>query len=107
VAEEWFAVRCVFRHGSALADEPRLYEERVTLWRAGSAEEAIAAAEEEARSYCDDLDAEYLGLAQSYALSDVPGNGVEVFSLMRKSVLDVQAYLDAFFDTGTESQRHL
>jgi len=30
--------------------------------------------------------------------------GAEVFSLLRESDLEPDAYLDAFFDTGTERQ---
>ena len=85
-----------------------MYEERVTLWRAPSAEDAIESAEEEARAYCEDLEqAEYLGLAQSYELPDPPEHGREVFSLMRESALNDTRYLDAFFDTGTERQGHI
>jgi hypothetical protein len=48
----------------------------------------------------------YLGLAQVYKISEErPGNGDEVFSLLRESTLDSGAYLDRFFDTGGEHQR--
>ncbi|GIE38008.1 hypothetical protein Alo02nite_09060 [Actinoplanes lobatus] len=47
---------------------------------------------------------EYLGLAQVYSLSDEPGHGAEIFSLLRGSTLEPGAYLDAFFDTGHERQ---
>jgi hypothetical protein len=43
----WFAVRCVFRGTKELT----LYEERVTLWRADSFEDAIERAEAEADEY--------------------------------------------------------
>jgi hypothetical protein len=40
-----------------------------------------------------------------YALSDDPAeSGVEVFSLIRRSKLSPEAYLDRFFDTGAEFQ---
>jgi len=87
----WFAVRCIFRIGGLAAIERTvqgvLYEERVTLWQAGSAEDAIELAE----AQCDEL-------------SDPPAHGAEVFSLMRESELDETAYLDTFFDAGTERQ---
>lgn len=57
--------------------------------------------------YAHLLSVRYLGLAQAYRLADEPGDGAEVFSLVRKSDLDDKAYLDAFFDTGTERQRDL
>ena len=100
----WFAVRCVFRT-AWIGDGPdpaeQLYEERITLWQAGSSEEAIALAEQEAAEYAEDDD-EYLELAQAFELYDDPGHGAEVFSLMRTSPLEPDAYLDTFFDTGTE-----
>ncbi|WP_223246608.1 DUF4288 domain-containing protein [Curtobacterium sp. ER1/6] len=65
---------------------------------------AIARAEDEAARYAVDVDAEYLGLAQAFALVDDPGDGAEVFSLMRDSDLPPDEYLDAFFDTGDERQ---
>lgn len=36
----WFCVRCVFRSGGDSAS--RMYEERLTLWRAEGFDEAIA-----------------------------------------------------------------
>jgi hypothetical protein len=44
------------------------------------------------------------GLVQAYRLFDEPGHGAEVFSLVRKSGLEPQAYLTGFFDTGQERQ---
>ena len=85
----------------------RTYEERVTLWRASSHDEAIERAGTEARDYAAVLaPAEYLGLAQSYHLPEAPADGVEVFSLLRDSDLTPSEYLDAFFDTGGERQQH-
>lgn len=107
---QWYAVRCVFRHRfleELESAEAIVYEERVTLWRAISLDHAIELAEQEAASYAAVMDAgdEYLGLAQAYELADEPGHGSEVFSLLRESDLDREAYLDTFFDTGTERQQ--
>lgn len=105
----WFAVRCVFATGWLPRDEATpIYEERITLWRASSAEEAIERAEIEALEYAGGIDESpdtYLGLAQSYRLVDPPGDGAEVFSLMRESSLAPDDYLGAFFSTGTERQQ--
>ena len=106
MAVEWYAVRCVFRSAWAessegLPPDEHLYEERITLWQASSMEEAFALAEAEAAEYADEED-DYLDLAQAYKLFDEPGHGAEVFSLMRSSELEPDAYLDAFFDTGDE-----
>ena len=100
----WFGVRCVFEHESD--DAEHSYEERVTLWQAGSFDEAIALAEAEATEYAGMLGrTRHLGLAQAYVLADEPGQGAEVFSLIRDSELAPGEYLDAFFDTGTEYQQ--
>lgn len=105
----WFAVRCVFhdRHNTPgghkdLAPGEHAYEERITLWLAPSADEAIELAEQEADQYAAATGTEYTGLAQSYWLEEEPGQGAVVFSLVRKSVLDPDAYVDTFFDTGLE-----
>ena len=107
----WFAVRCLFEKGWLPDDqEDSVYEERITLWRATSVEEAVARAEAEARTYAaaiPDAPDRYLGLAQAFALSDGPADGAEVFSLLRGSTLPAEAYLDAFFDTGSERLRTL
>ena len=107
----WYAVRCIFRHRyleELEGAEAIVYEERVTLWRARSIDHAIEQAEEEAARYAAVMESgdEYLGLAQAYELADEPGHGAEVFSLLRESQLDHETYLDTFFDTGTERQRH-
>jgi hypothetical protein len=98
---QWYSVRCVFRSDS---DDGTLYEERITLWNADSLDDAISLAEAEAAAYAESTDVEHLGLAQAYWLPTPPGKGAEVFSLMRVSSLDPDAYLDQFFDTGSERQ---
>ena len=103
----WYAVRCIFASGWP-ADTAQTYEERITLWRAASDDEAIALAEDEARDYAGTIEASpdtYLGLAQSYRLADEPGVGAEVFSLLRTSDLAPEQYLDTFLDNGGERQR--
>ena len=99
----WFGVRCVFDHGE---EAEHYYEERVTLWRAASSSAAIALAEAEAAEYAEKLPrTRDLGLVHAYVLIHEPGQGAEVFSLIRGSELAPEAYLDAFFDTGTERQQ--
>ena len=52
----WFGVRYIFR---TAADHGEFYyEERVTVWPAPDATEAIRLAEEEAEQYASDIDAE-------------------------------------------------
>jgi hypothetical protein len=96
----WYGVRCLFEHAAYAGHS---YEERVTLWPAGSPDEAIELAEVEAEEYAEALTAtRYLGLAQAYAMADTLGRGAEVFSLIRDSGLEADAYVNAFFATGAE-----
>jgi hypothetical protein len=101
----WYGIRCLFQHGPT-DSQGSSYEERVTIWRAASFDEAIALAEAEAAEYAETLgDTTDLGLVQAYALSEPPGHGAEVFSLIRDSALAADEYLDQFFDTGGERQQ--
>ncbi|HTU74021.1 MAG TPA: hypothetical protein VMG38_10940 [Trebonia sp.] len=99
----WYSVRCLFRW-QGWAGRP--YEERITLWRARSLDDAIELAEGEAGEYADGENIEFLGFSQAYALSAESGigAGTEVFSLLRDSDLPPRDYLDGFFGTGTEHQ---
>jgi hypothetical protein len=103
----WFSVRCIIRWSE---HEGTPYEERITLWQADSASEAICLAEEEAREYAELLNFEFVECAQLYELGPLKGgfaDGTEVFSLLRDSNLDPDDYLDRFFDTGHEHQEEV
>lgn len=107
IEASWYGVRCIFAVGWPPEARGKTYEERITLWRAASAEEAIERAEAEAEEYAATIEespSEYLGLAQAYRLDDEPGDGAEIFSLMRESSLAPGKYLDKFFATGAERQ---
>jgi hypothetical protein len=104
-ARRWYAVRCVFTVDWPPEAAGKTYEERITLWLADSADEAIERAEAEAERYAaeiDDAPSTYLGLAQSFHLFDAPADGAEIFSLMRDSELPPDDYLSTFFATGSE-----
>jgi len=101
--DRWYAVRSLFR----IAGEPdSAYEERITLWRAGSFDEALEKAEAEATEYADFIGASYLpDFGQAYHLADAPPrDGAEVFSLIRDSALPAKPYVERFFATGQERQ---
>ena len=111
--QEWFAVRCVFRQAESSEWQPpdlktgdSAYEERITLWRGTSLDDAIAQAEAEAAEYAATQSFTYAGLAQAFRLFDEPGHGAEVFSLMRYSPLPSDAYLNRYFDDGSERQQN-
>ena len=96
----WFGVRTVFFLSWADA-----YEERVTVHRAQSFEEAIAAAEHEYREYAATLNMEWTGMSQAFEMADNLEDGAEVFSLIRRSSLDPDTYVDHFFSTGEEMEK--
>jgi hypothetical protein len=104
----WYAVRCVIAVKWPPEAAGKTYEERITLWQAETVEEAIERAEAEARECAtaiEEAPSTYLGLAQSFRLFDSPADGAEVFSLMRMSDLQPSAYLEQYFDSGTERQQ--
>jgi hypothetical protein len=94
----WFAVRRVFRFHETT------YEERVTVWRAASFEEADRLAEAEAVEYAELAQAHLLAFSQLYRAGETPKEGSEVFSLLRDSDLEPDDYLDHFFNDGEERQ---
>ena len=94
----WFAIRHVIGYDGA-------FEERITLWQRPSAEDALRAAEQEAKESVDGIDGEVLDLWQSFELFQPPGDGAECFSLIRDSDLDGRTYINQFFSTGAEHQR--
>jgi hypothetical protein len=104
--QPWYAVRCVFESELTRVDHDDGevgYEERITLWRAASFDEAIELAGEEATRYVDESEGvAFTGLAQAYHLFDEPGHGSEVFSLIRLSTLKDDDYLARYFETGKE-----
>jgi hypothetical protein len=103
--EPWYAVRCVIRFPAPSEDQPAVYEERITLWRAESFDDALERAETDAEEYARGLRAEYVGLAQAFHLSvESVGDGTEIFSLMRDSVLSPDDYVAQFFENGDERE---
>jgi hypothetical protein len=104
----WFAVRCIFGHSSAPGTAVTTYEERITLWVADSGDEAFLLAEEEALTYAGSMHprGSYLGLAQCYWLDDEPGDGAELFSLMRQSHLGADDYIRQLFVSVSEGQKN-
>ncbi|MFF8974308.1 hypothetical protein [Streptomyces sp. NPDC014995] len=94
----WFGVRSIFRHRPL-----GVYEERITIWKARSTDEAIERAEAEAIEYCSYLDeVEYAHFSEAYRFSGDPEDGAEVFSLMRESNRPPGEYVKRFFATGEE-----
>jgi hypothetical protein len=84
-----------------------LYEERITLWSANTADEAIEMAEKEAMRYSKKNNIEFIGLSQLYHLFENRiRNGTEIVSLMREHNYSANKYIDRYFDTGFERQQN-
>ena len=83
-----------------------MYEERIVLVRAESAEEAIRFGEAEAQEYASANDVEYLGFIDTFhSFASELGAGTEVYSLMRTSPLDPEDFVTRYFDDGTQHSR--
>jgi hypothetical protein len=101
---EWYGVRCLFWWVD-WAGQP--FEERITLWQAASADQAVEMAERDARGYADDSGIDYLEFSQVCgcgAGAEVE-EGMMVFSLLRESDLSPDLYIATFFNTGREGVR--
>lgn len=106
--EPWYAARCVFCHaiGQRLPRRRHLYEERVIILRARSADEAIREAEREAREYARSTGARYLQFVETFHLLEKRvGSGSEVFSLMRSSNRAPDPFLSRYYDDGSEHRQ--
>jgi len=108
-AKDWYAARCVFRHGALTGTTRRrhVYEERIVLLQAGSDNEAIKLAEREARDYAgQDAGITYLNYVETYHLFEKSiRNGAEVFSLLRSSNRSAARFLSRYYDDGSEHRR--
>jgi hypothetical protein len=99
----WYGARCVFRFDGLSDGEPgTVYEERVTLHRAGSFDEAFEAAESAARTYEADDGPEFVGTTDVYLIDEELREGVEVFSLLRTVEVEPAEYIKRFVHTGHE-----
>lgn len=106
----WFAVRLIIRKASSGRDRLKSrthYEERITVWSAVNAEQAIARAESEAYRHVDVVGGRVVEFAQSYQMADPLVQGAEVFSLIRTSSLTEDDYVATFFDAGGEHQTNI
>ena len=100
--EPWYGVRLVYR----LRGAKPAFEERVLIVRAEDTETAIERAESLSRENYESDNTVYTNYAMAFNIFDengpALGEGVEVFSLIRHSDLEMDAYLDRFHDTGSE-----
>src|SRR6266851_4326641 len=95
-SEPWYAVR------SLLFDKDNNhYEERTVLVSASSDADALEKAEDGALKYCKEVGGlEYQGYSDSYHIfGEHVGPGTEVFSLIRKTPMSKDDYIERFLDS--------
>lgn len=87
----------------------RCYEERVLCVEADSFEEAVSLAEIKSMEYAKSINGIHVDYIQCYKAKEFDINEPvsEIYSLIRKSKLDHNNYLDFFEDTGNELSRSL
>ncbi len=97
--ERWYSAQVIFLHSRTQHGPKQTYEERITLVRADSFDDAIERAEKEAEEYCRDLDGcKYVGYVNVFHIYDEKlREGTEIFSNMRKSELNSKEYLDLHY----------
>lgn len=105
--EVWYGARCVFRFDGMSDDDPTpAFEERVTLHRAESFEEAAEAAIRAAQAYEAEPGPVFVGTVDVYRLAEEPGDGAEVFSLLRQNEASASEYVCRFVRTGSEVESY-
>jgi hypothetical protein len=109
MSEPWYSVKCLFHHPTRkAAGEDFLYEERITLWKASSFEEAHRLAEEEARQYASEAKCVFVASTDSFHLFEEELSvGTEAYSMMRGSNLQPAAYRKTFCVTARDRLKPL
>jgi len=98
----WYAVRCLFSHADRASEgDAHLYEERTTLWRAHSFDEAFGLAEDEAASYAAHEKCVFIQATDAFHLfqKDSIGHGSEIWSQVCESGMPAEAYIETFCAT--------
>jgi hypothetical protein len=86
--------------GAVVPERGQMYEERITLWQAVDADEAIAKGIHAADSYAAENGFQRVDYTTSYKMFDAPSEGSEVWSLMRDSWLPPEEYVQRFVIEG-------
>lgn len=106
--QEWYSAKAAFKHLDLFEPGDVHYEERVVLLLANSLGHAIERGEEEAAGYVAAVgDAEYTGFISVYKLGEQEiGDRSEIYSLMRKTDMETDDFLDRYHDDGNECTQH-
>lgn len=105
---EWYAVKGIFRWYMKDTGETARFEDRVTLFKATSFDEAIEMAKKEAIEYCEEYPTanyliESLGIWETFSLqTEVIEQGEEVFSQLFHSYLDAKDYIQKYYPKSEE-----
>ena len=103
--EPWYSVKCIFEHSNRnVIEGMTVYEERIIVLLANDLDDAIARGEIEAREYASSLDnVRYVEFACAYHLYRRELiDQTEVYSIMRESDLDHDAFINHYYDDGSE-----
>ena len=100
-SEPWYAVRCLFSHPTRANDaDGNLYEERMTVWKCSSDEEAFVKATEEGKAYAKVADCIFIKATDSFHLFDKHiAESTEVWSTMRGSHMNPKHYESTYCTT--------
>lgn len=101
--QKWFGVKTLYQlEEKSVTPGLHCYEERITIWKAESFEEAIEMASLEAQEYAENHHGMYLGFCQAFEMYNDPQDGAEVYSIMREDDREPETYIDGMYDTGRE-----
>jgi hypothetical protein len=79
-----------------------VYEERIVMFRATFFAEAIRKAEKNAKDYCQDVEATYLGFVEVFHLFErTLKEGSEVFSIMRSKKMPKEKFIRTYYEDGS------
>lgn len=108
----YYTAKSIYRHleiGNEGGEVSSLYEERMVIIESDSFDNAVMEAEREALAYADQFDnVDFGGYIDVFELSinDI-SPGSEFYSLIRRSNLNIDDYIDRFYDTGEECEREV
>lgn len=108
---KYYTAKSIYRHldiGNGGEPTP-LYEERMVIVESDSFDNALREAEAEALLYAEQFEnvsfAGYIDLFELNHKNMEPGS--EFYSLIRRSNLETNEYIDKFYDTGNECEREV
>jgi hypothetical protein len=106
-----YTAKSIYRHDDEAVDGhiSHLFEERMVIVEADSFDDAIRQAEIEAKRYAAQfMNVRFAGYIDIFELATGDLRpGLEFYSLIRRSDLGVDEYIDRFYDTGKECEREV